>query len=227
MDLVALKREHRLIFCTELCDRLIYWRPLSLREHDIYHKIIALDLVPVGKLQNKIFREIVLNPDLVDEMNLTPPGLVPSIANAALAMSGNLLKNEDDMERLNADLTSMREAVSNNPYEQFILLICKAFPTYTPSDVEQLEYQEMLRLLVMAEQMVGVEEPIKLKKREGPKSITDRLFKDRKEAEQADMGRPSAADIRDILAEKQKPNLALQQARQIEMMNRINERNAR
>lgn len=227
MDLAALKRKHRFLFCTELAGRLIYWRPLTLREHDIYHKIIAIGIVPIGKLQDKIFREIVLDPSLIDAMNQTPPGLVASIVNTALSVSGNLLRDESDMDRLNNDLISMRNEVSNNPYEQFILLICKAFPTYTPSDIECLEYQEVLRLLVMAEQMIGIEEPIKLTRKEEKKSLTDSLFQDRKQAEQLDMGRPSAVDIRDVLTERQKPDLATQQARQIEMMNKMRERNAR
>ena len=225
MDLAELKRKHRLIFCTEMAGHLIYWRPLTLREHDIYHKIISIGLVPIGKIQDQIFCEIVQNPDLVDGINLSPPGLVASIANAALTVSGNLLQGEDDMNRMNIDIAQMRDVVNSSPYEQFILVICKAFPTYTPSDIEQLDYQEMLRLLVMAEQMIGLEEPIQLKKKEAPKNLTHQLFQDRKHAEQVDSSRPSAVDIRDILAEKQEPDLATKQARQIEMMNRLKQRN--
>jgi hypothetical protein len=226
MDFAALKRKYRFVFCTQLADRLIYWRPLTLREHDIYIKVIDLQLVPLGKLQDTIFREIVLSPNVIDEMNQTPPGLVPSIVEAALSISGNLLREEGDMDRMNLDIAGMREAVNNNPYEQFILLICKAFPTYTPSQVEHLEYQEMLRLLVMAEQMIGLEEPIVLKPTDKPKNITDRLFMDGREAEQADKGRPSAVDIRDLLAEKAPADPSLKQARQIEMVNRIRQRAA-
>ena len=225
MDLAALKRKYRFIFCTQLAERLIYWRPLTLREHDIYMKIIDLELTPTGKLQDQIFREIVLSPGIIDQMNQTPPGLVPSIVNTALTISGNLLQSKDDMDQMNMDLSGMRDAVSSNPYEQFIILICKAFPTYTPSDVEHLEYQEMLRLVVMAEQMIGLEEPIVLKPLEKEKPITDRLFRDRKGAEEADHGRPSTADIREILSERQRPDLALQQARKIEMENRMRRRN--
>lgn len=227
IDLAALKRDYRFIFCTQIAGMMIYWRPLTLREHDIYHKLTLLELVPIGKLQDKIFREIVLDPSIIDAMNTSPPGVVASIANAALAVSGNLLQDEDDMDRMNFDLDSMREAVSESPYEQFVMLVCRAFPTYTPSDLEQLEYQELLRLVIMAEQIVGLEDPIKLKKKEQQRSLTDTLFQDAKRAEQVERGAPNAVDIRDILAERQKPDLATAQARQIEMMNRMKERNAR
>jgi len=221
MDVAALKRKHRFIFCTEFAGRLIYWRPLTIREHDIYMKIIELELSYQGKLEDSIFREIVLDPSVIDSMNQTPAGLVPSIVNTALAISGNLLRGEQDMVKMNSDLAEMRAAVGSNPYEQFFLLICKAFPTYTPSDLEHLEYQEMLRLLVMAEQMIGLEEPISLKPVAKQKSFTDQLFADKKEAEQVEHGRPSAVSIRDVLADRQKPDLSLQQARQIEMENKL------
>lgn len=228
MDLAALKRKYRFIFCTEIIGQLIYWRPLTLREHDIYTKIIELELTPIGKLQDRIFREIILSPEVIDSMNQSPPGLVPSIVNTALAVSGNLLRSNEDMERMNFDISEMRDAVSNNPYEQFILLICKAFPIYTPSNIEQLEYQEMLRLLVMAEQMIGLEEPIKLKLTEKPKSITDRLFKDAKMAEQVDYGAPTAVDLKSKLMKQEAlKDPSMKQARHIEMMNKIRERQAR
>ncbi len=225
MDLANLKKYHRFIFCTEIVGKSIYWRPLTLQEHDIYHKVIDLQLLSIGKIQDKIFREICLDPSFIDGMNQTPPGLVPSTANTALSISGNLLRGEEDMDRMNIDIAAVRDSVSSNPYEQFIILICKAFPTYTPADIEKLEYQEVLRLLVMAEQMLGLEEPIKLTKQEN-KNLTDRLFQDRKGAEQADFGRPSATDIRDLLSDKQNVDPSLAQARQIEMINKMRQRNA-
>jgi hypothetical protein len=224
MDLAALKRKYRFIFCTQFADKLVYWRPLTLREHDIYTKIIAMDLSPIGEVQDTIFRDIVLNPDIIDEMNLMPPGVVPSIVNAALFVCGNLLQSEADMIRMNSDIEEMRKAISANPYEQFILLICKAFPTYTPSDIEELEYQEMLRLLVMAEKMTGMEDPIKLKPAKKEGSATDHLFQDRKAAEQVDRGAPAAEDIRDIIARRQGADLSPRQTKQAEMIERIRDR---
>jgi hypothetical protein len=226
MDVAELKRKHRFIFCTEIAERLIYWRPLTLREHDIYIKIIELKLSPVGKVQDLIFREICLDPSIIDQMNQTPAGLVPSIVNAALTISGNLLRSQEEMDKMNNDLEEMRQAINSNPFEQFFLFICKAFPTYTPSDLETLEYQEILRLLVMAEQIIGLEHPIKLEPQK-QESITDKLFKDANRAESIDRGAPSAVDIRDILAEKQKDSLSIREAKKIEMERRLRQRAGR
>ncbi len=200
----------------------IYWRSLTLREHDIYTKIIQLNLSPLAKIEDSIFREIVLDESIIDRMNATPPGLVPSIVEAALSVSGNLLNDKSDMYRMNSDLDQMRNAVASDPYEQFIMLICKAFPTYTPSDIEHLEYQEMLRLLVMAEQMTGFN-PIVLEPQK-PKSVTDALFKDKENARAIDMGAPPMGNLRQELAQRDEQDLSVKQARQIEMVNRIRER---
>jgi len=223
MDLAELKRKHRLVFCTEIAGRLIYWRALTLREHDIYTKIIEFGLSPIGKVQDLIFREICLDPSVIDQMNLTPAGLIPSIVNTALTISGNSLRNNEDLDRINNDLQEMREVVHNSPFEQFFVIICKAFPTYTPSELEQLEYQEILRLLIMAEQILKLENPLKLEVHE-EKNLTDRLFKDRSQAEQADRGAPSATDIRDILAAKQEDSIAIREAKKIEMERRLRQR---
>jgi hypothetical protein len=163
-------------------------------------------------------------------MNLTPPGVVPSICNAALSIGGNLLRTEDDIERMNTDISDMRNAVKLNPYDQFIMLICKAFPKYTPSEVETLEYQEMLRLLVMAEQLVGLEEPVQLKKNK-QENLTDQLFKDARRGEQVDRGMPNKMDPtynKELMLRQAAGNkdLSMQQARQLEMIRRIKERSA-
>ncbi len=231
MDVAALKKDYRFIFCTQVAGRTIYWRPLTLKEHDIYTKVIQLGLSPIGEVEDRLFRKIVLSPDVVDSMNLSPAGLVSSISQTALSLGGNLLETEDDISRMNLDIQEMRAAVNDNPYDQFIILICKAFPRYTPFEVENLEYQEMLRLLVMAEQLVGLEEPVQLKKDTPKKNLTESLFKDRKMAEGIDRANqnkldPSLDRKRMLQEAHSQKDLSVAQARQIEMVNRIRQRNA-
>jgi hypothetical protein len=226
MDLASLKRKYRIIFCTQIGSRLIYWRPLTLREHDIYTKIFTLGLSSKGKVEDLIFQDIVLDPLILDQMNLLPPGIVPSIVGAAMMVSGNNLDSDQEMNRMNTDLDQIRDSISDNPYEQFIMLICKAFPKYTPSDIEQLEYYEMLRLLAMAEQIIGLEEPIKLK-RQGSKEFTDRLFEDARRGEFVDHGAPRGENIKDVLVKNRKIEPGEKLARQIEMERIIRSRSNR
>jgi hypothetical protein len=223
MNLAELKKEHRSIFCSYLNGMNIYWRPLTLREYDIYFKIIHMGLVSLGKVQDQIFREVVLSPDVIDDMYNTPAGLVPSLVDAIFLISGNFLLNKEDENRMNNDIDEARKSIENNPYEQFVILICKAFPSYTPFDIEKLEYQEMLRLLIMAEKILPIE-PIKLKSEKKEKKFIDTLFEDKKKGEYVDHGAPVKEKITDRLSEKENlKNPSYQQARQIEMIRRIKE----
>jgi len=231
MDLAELKRKHQLIFCSEIAGLQIIWRPLTWKEHGIYTRVLEIGTSSLCSLQNKIFREIVLDPIIIDQMQLTPPGVVPSIVNTALFVSGNSLQTEDDMFRLNQDIEEMRGRV-NTTYEQFILLICKAFPSYTPTDLENLEFQEVLRLLLFAEQMLELETPIVLEKEKKKRGLTDKLMEDRRMAEASDRpGNASgiASNVRDTLQEKNvDPSLqqarSIEQNRKLEMIKRIRER---
>jgi hypothetical protein len=223
MDLAALKQKYRFIFCTELAGRLIYWRPLTLKEHDIYLKIIQMGLSSLGKIQDTIFKEIVLSEDVIDEMHLSPPGLVPSIVETALSISGIPIYSENCLEQVNTQLSEMRQSIYNNTLEQFIILICRAFPTYTPSEIENLEYQEVLRLLIMAEQILQLENPIELQKPKEPKSLTSKLFEDGRRARLVENADPPEVSIRDIYNEQQN-NSSIKQARQAEMIRRFREK---
>jgi len=226
MDLVSLKRKYRKIFCTRVAGYEIYWRPLSLREHDIYSKIIELDLSPLSKIQDQIFREVVLSVDIIDQMNNLPPGIVFSISNTVLTISGNLLRTTADLDRINDDLETLRTVVNSNPYEKIMIDICRAFPAYTPEKLEELDYYELLRLLIMSEQVLQ-ETVYKLELAKKEDSLIDHIFRHKKEAELADSSAPStgipdAPDLRRMMLDPNgNPNLSQKQARQLEMIDRI------
>jgi hypothetical protein len=227
-EIAALKRKHRFIFCTQLAGINILWRPLTLKEHDIYLKILQMNLTSVGAVYSQIFKDIVLSPEVIDAMDISPPGLVDSIVNAALHISGLPMYSEDWMNIFNNQIAEMRETVQNNVMENFIRFICHAFPSYTPSDIEDLEYQELLRLLVMAEQILKPEVPIYLERPKKEKSLPDKLFADKHKAEQFERlpvpkpGQPSVPSEGHLHDQPPTPK----QAKQIEMIRRLRERRA-
>ncbi len=236
MDLAALKKKHRILFCSEIAGIQIFWRPLTWREHEIYEKILTFSLAPEGKTQDQIFREVVVSPEVVDQMYDLPAGIVPSLVNVVLLFSGNSLRQEDDLQRVNEDLITMRGTVGSSAYEQFIMLICKAFPSYTPRKVEDLEWYEMIRLVVMAESMLQLEEPVTLSPPKEEKSLTDKIFEDAMHARAVDdipmiprepgRGNPNPVSIRDYLNSTgaNPEGVTHQQAKQIETARRIQER---
>lgn len=219
MDLVELKRKHRQVFCLDFVGTRVIFRLPTWREHDIYERALALSWDLPGQIEDRIFREICLDPALIDEMNQTPAGLVSTVIRVALLLSGNNLSSPEKMDRLNADLQTVRESVSTNAYESLIILICKAFPSFKPSEVEDLSYWEILRLSIMAEQILEMKEPVKFFIEKKQRSITDKLFDDARQAEKEESmpGQPSNRP--------QQP-MTREQLRQAEMIRRIKERNS-
>jgi hypothetical protein len=226
MDIINYKKDNNLVFCTNIADIEIYWRLLTFKEYNIYTKLFDLNTISNGKIEDFIFREIVLNSFAVERMNTYPPGIVPSIVYAALDMSGMRFKTPDDLEEINKAINHTREALSTNVYDQIMMYICSAFPSYNPSILQDLEHHELLKLLVMAEKILGLEEPI-IFREEKKKNITDQIFEDSKNAKEFENQIPDAVDIRDYLAKtKQNPSgMNTEQQRQLEMIQRIKSRN--
>jgi len=226
MDLSALKKEHRTIFCTQIGGYQVIFRPLTWREHDTYSTIFGMGLISPSKLENQVFREVVLDKALINEMNQTPPGLVPGVVSVVMRLSGNLLRDEGEMNRLNSDIGLMRSGLENNIFEQMILLICRAFPRYTPRDIEDLDFPEVIRLVVLAEKILGLEEPIEIKPKQ-EKSFTDSLFNDAREADRVDLGPPPNDRLSNVLQnikEGDGSDREAAMARHLEMIRRMRSR---
>jgi len=225
IDVVKLKKEHRVVYCSIVDGLEIVFRPLTWRELDIYKRALSFGYKDYEDLYDEIFDLVVLDPLILDEKWQTPAGLVPTIARLVIAISGDI-PEDNPIEKINRDLEEARQAVRDNIFEQFILTICKAFPSLVPRQIEDMEYPEILRLLMMAEQILE-KEPIKLEKQQRRKDLTEQLMEDRRRAERVDSMKPSPQDIRDLLQPQEKRDLSYEMARQIEMVNRIKERNAR
>ena len=121
LDFAALKKKHRTIFVTEIGGIQVVFRLLTLREQDIYTKVFSMGLTARGKLEDNLFREVVLDEDLINEMNQTPAGLVPAVVGLVMFLSGNPLASESDIERMNNDISLVRDNVAGNIFEQFII----------------------------------------------------------------------------------------------------------
>lgn len=223
LDLAELKKEHRVVFCLELAGYEIIFRLLSWREHNIYSKVLSMSPLLRGKIEDKLFRELCLNPILIDEMNNLPAGIISTVVGVILSLSGDTLDNtEESLEKINANLQEARESLESNIYEQFILMICQAFPSFNPQQVEELPYYEVLRLVVMAEKILSLEEPLNvIQKKEKP--FTEKIFEDASRAQQVDLrlsDDPSPAEIRNALLKQNDP----ERARQLEMIRRVKQR---
>lgn len=224
LDAIDFKREHQVVFCTEVGGMRIIYRPLTRAEYDTYTLIFQSGLTTPGKVQDRIFREVVLDRGLIDMMGNLPAGLVPSIVDVVFYLSGFVLQDDSELTRLNQGIQALRQEVQSNIWEFFTVEICRAFPSYTPEDLRNKSIQEFLRLLVMAEKINEPDTPYQVVRAKKKQSLTDRAFEDARRAAQVDApGGPKNLNIKDQLRAAQRPDLSTEQARQIEMIRRIHE----
>lgn len=217
LELAELKKKHPVVMGVEINGLLILFRPLSRREFDTYLTISSSGLVPTGKIEDKIFREVVLDEGLIDRMYQLPAGIVPSVVGVVMRFSGRPLNTEENIDAVNADLYAAREAVQANIWDQYTAIICAAFPSYTPDQIEDKSLPEFYRLLMMAEIILKPEEPFQLRKVEPKKDRVGSYFEDAKKAKQVDSPNgPSNLDIRDELQKAKRPDLGTAMAREIE-----------
>lgn len=227
IDLVEAKKRYRTVFGLELAGNLIYFRLPTWRENSIYKQVFSITPRLLGHLEDELFRSVCLDPQVVDRMNSLPAGVITTIVGLAIKLSGNDLLSPADADRINSDLNQIRTNLDNNPHEYLILTICKAFPSMTPREVEDLPYSEVLRMVVIAERKLELE-PIIFGKKKKEKSFTDQIFEDASRAQSLDIdqsrGTPSPAEIRDALLQNRGESVNLRQAQQQEMIRKVKER---
>lgn len=217
LELAELKKKHPVVLGVEINGLRILFRPLSRREFDTYLTISSTNIVSPGKIEDKIFREVVLDEGLIDQMYQLPAGIVPSVVGIVMRFSGRVLSTDESIDAVNADFEAARQAIQANIWDQYTAIICTAFPSYTPDQIEEKSLPEFYRLLMMAEMILKPEEPFQLRKVEPKKDRVGSYFDDAKRAGQVDSPNgPSNLDIREELQKAQRPDLGTSMARQIE-----------
>lgn len=151
MDLLSLKKKHDKIVVVSFMGLDVYFRLLTWKEFKDYNKLLTLGFVSKIDLYDQVFKDCVFNDDLKNDMYSMPAGVVDSVSGLIFHMSGNPLNSEDDMNSFNEMVNVCRNTIQNNIYEQYVIIICKAFPSYTPHDLDKLDWQEFLRVLLLAE----------------------------------------------------------------------------
>jgi hypothetical protein len=221
MDFIELKKKHRRVFYINLNGINVVFKLPSWKDYKAYTLLLQRGSVPYVYLYDAIFKEIVLDPLLLNHMYQLPAGIVDSVVNVAMYFAGNPLMTDNDLVRVNEEIDTIREAVHNNIYEQFISLICRAFPAYTPHDIEEFDWPEILRLLLLAERILmderRIQEAINVIPREPEKRTTviDQIMGDTKKFHQEDNVPKVTRDGRTV------EQLTPEQKRREEMIERV------
>lgn len=144
-----LKEKHRYLYLVDISDfanskltSSAIVRPLTRREFSFYSELEG------HEVERAIVDACVLYPDtdLLDECTL---GIDNYLSRAVLNISG--FSSEDTL--IDGVIEAREEAKSLE--SAITIYICKAFPKYTPDDVDDMTFMEQMRLVALAEQIIG------------------------------------------------------------------------
>ena len=131
-------------FLTILPDGLeVPWKPLTVGE---YLKLISDPYLSFDELEDIIFSKCVLDEYLVNKIDTIKAGIIPTVVSGILANS--VPNNLQESQML---LDYYRVQVDKNYLEELVLTILLAFPAYKPEDVYELDLQDLMYRLALAE----------------------------------------------------------------------------
>ena len=117
-----------------------------------------------GSAEDTLLRKCVLYPqmNIWDDMLA---GEVECVFRSVLKASGF-----GDMEDVKKHLDKEREAIKLLD-NQFVVVICKAFPHITPSEIENFDYPTIIHYVALAEEIIGTK--LEINKLEDPSKPID------------------------------------------------------
>lgn len=157
MDLLSEALQGRKVFRIHLPDgQRISFRLLSWGEFNAYYEAANKGIIAVDIIEDAIFRKCVIEKRFIDTMYEMRAGIVSTVATLILSFSG-----PTNAETFNRDM-DIHRAQAGNLNSQIRTLICQAFPAYKPEDLETMTWPVILERLAQAEQILRLEEPIRL-----------------------------------------------------------------
>ena len=138
----------------------IPWKPLSIGDYIYYSHAIAVEGVPTSIIEDEIFKKCCLRPALLQDINTQLAGNISEVVRHILEKSG-----PPSPEAFNENLAAARKE-SELPMNAMLSIICQAFPSYRPEDIEALDIDKFMLRLAQAEAILLrnkiLEKPISL-----------------------------------------------------------------
>ena len=148
-DILKWKREYRNIFLLKINENIYIYRSLSKSE---YSSLLAVSSIEKDlDTEDIIFSECLLFPKYKKGMfDNYLAGEVESVLAAITSVIGFSATDQfvDDVDLSRSKLGSLEN--------QIVILICKAFPHLTLSDIDNFTYEELLRYMVISEEILGM-----------------------------------------------------------------------
>lgn len=168
----------------------IVYRLLTWNEYLAYTDAIQAGGIPSFYIEEKIFKECVLDRPYTEGIALLYAGDILTVVSLILHKSG-----PQSVEDIDEKLEEKRELVGSIT-NQITALICQAFPGYTPDDIGNMNWDDVTEKLALAESILIsqniLSEPLQIsgKAKKKIKAGPIDFNKANKELAQSDSGSP-------------------------------------
>lgn len=157
MDLIAeAKAGHKVYRYTFPDGTRVPFRLLSWGDFNLYYRLYQKGTIAEDILENQIFKECVVDSGILEQMHDMKAGLVSTIAGIIMVLSGPA-----DLDKFDGQLEIARQTV-DTINSQIVMIICRAFPAYTPEDIEQMSWETTMQRLAQAERILMSKQPPEL-----------------------------------------------------------------
>jgi len=144
------------------CGTIVHFNLLCWRDFNTFLNLLNKGTIPADILEDVVFKECVCDQGMIEQMYEMRAGIVATVASVIMHLSGPA-----KLEEFNTHMDFAREeaGILNS---QIIILICRAFPSYTPEDIESMPWHKVKLRLAQAEQVLmqknppEIAEPIRL-----------------------------------------------------------------
>jgi hypothetical protein len=121
----------------------VAWNPLSVGDFVKYTREVDTQ---EELLEDEIFLKCVENEYYKKDIDNLDAGIIESVVVGILSASC-----PDMVEDMQAAMEAARYQFCSNIIDQNVIIICRAFPGYTPDDLYRLNFRDFMRRLAMAE----------------------------------------------------------------------------
>jgi len=163
MDLFKERKEGAQVFrITFPDDTRVPFKLLTWGDYTIFFELFQKQTIPTYILENIIFERCVVEKSVVMIKNKLRAGIITTIVNMIMLLSGPV-----DSNSFNQALDQTRSQI-DSLQSQVEMIICRAFPGYTPNDLQKMRWPELVKRLAQAERILmsrnppELQEPIKL-----------------------------------------------------------------
>lgn len=157
----SLREKHGDVYLISFPDGTdIPWRPLTYGDFVHYQALQNQGTRSVADIEDEIFRKCVLSEVIKENIHKHKAGTISTTVACIMSISGPA-----DINDFNAALDYHRE-LAQIPTNYIPYLICRAFPSYTIEDINNMDFGTMMLRLAQAEQTLMqtglIQKPIRL-----------------------------------------------------------------